>query len=445
MYSEFPREKEVFVFSNLEEYRTHPDIVGALDGAVLLNHNEFMNWYSPPEIRIGERDDRKEKTKSIRQRSIDVVEAISIQTLEDMANKVCENKIGISYGISAIRRLNLQEFDILVALAPDYENVEKDVFTKSKKTLEKRIKHILGFIIVEKGECRKLSNSYSVNLICSRTKLEYTQYGKNRNQPRRRVKAGLLMGAYLYCIKKLGQRQGILELAGGYKNISGFMSYSKMGFTKDTKLFGRDCFKDFGNLPMSIELGDSFISYEKIIGLASGKHILSADAIADSTRLIRLPSPKNNKQKEIQRELAVIANLAYQIYYIDNHSFVYHDRLDREELKILKDFEQTHQEKTHSKPKLMNYVMFFMKRKNELLQEYASAIMVGEEPEQSLDLTISPRKSELNKSLKRKRKSIPPRSPLSPPPGFSLPPRSPLSPPPGFSARKTKKMKSMPQ
>jgi hypothetical protein len=97
-----------------------------------------------------------------------------------------------------------------------------------------------------------------------------------------------LLAAFLYCLKhyfikeKIYDQKAILELAGGYVNIQGFITYTKLGFHKDLSLNGKDCLKGLEskkkNLPMAMNLSrvqpndffdflDKKIPYVKTAGL----------------------------------------------------------------------------------------------------------------------------------------------------------------------------------
>ena len=291
-------QKEVFISEHLDAYRNDEKTVKALEGRVLLNHDEFVKWYSPPKIRMSQRN----LTKKInRQPSLEKVETISNAILELMAENVCEKKIGRTYGINAVRRLVHSQFDILVLVESNYLDVKaKEGYTYTKTAANKKMNHVLGFIIVEKGECRRLPNAYSVNLICVRSL---------KDKPR----GSILLGAYLYCCKKVGQRYGLLELAGGYKNAAGFFSYSKMGFVKNTTLFDERCFKDFGNLPMSIDLAD--YRYTDFVDYASG-HRKFTNFRDDTGFMDIIPEKGNVVQEQLQQEIARYCNLLYQMPFI---------------------------------------------------------------------------------------------------------------------------------
>lgn len=104
----------------------------------------------------------------------------------------------------------------------------------------------ISFLIVEKGECVKLSEVWSVNLICAALQSPNGLKGVGQ----------ILMGLYLYSIaenEEVEEKVGVLELANGYINAGGLASYSKLGFKVDESLYGEDCFPNYNNLPMIAE------------------------------------------------------------------------------------------------------------------------------------------------------------------------------------------------
>lgn len=102
--------------------------------------------------------------------------------------------------------------------------------------------NITGFIIVEKGECKKYPNVYSINLICS--------------QPHHK-KGSLLFGAFIYSVINnpvVVDKRGVLELANSYFNPGGLCLYTKLGFIIDENMYGLNCFNDYYNLPMILDV-----------------------------------------------------------------------------------------------------------------------------------------------------------------------------------------------
>lgn len=103
---------------------------------------------------------------------------------------------------------------------------------------------IIAFIITELGECKLPSSKYppedvwSVNLICG---------GSGGN-------GAYLISLFLFSVIDGTQANkwppiGVLELAGGYENISGVCLYTKFGFKIDTSIRSSVCFEDYMNLP----------------------------------------------------------------------------------------------------------------------------------------------------------------------------------------------------
>jgi hypothetical protein len=266
--------------------------------------------------------------------------------------------------------LESPKFDILVILAPHWEKLKRDEFkTKPTVAIEKKGNHILGFVIVEKGECRRIHTAYSINLICTRTALKYQRYSYDRSSDRERTKGGILLGAYLYCAKVYGQSHGILELADGYTNISGFFAYSKQGFVKDLTLFGRDCFRDYSNLPMSVRL-DKY-RFHQIINHASGDKTLQlrTEDIHDDTGFIKLV-PNSKIQTVIQKEISLYCNLLYKIEFIFDYRHHLDPNLDKKEIEILLKFENWFYETNEEEPLLEDYIRFLKAEMDEYVKDF---------------------------------------------------------------------------
>jgi hypothetical protein len=106
------------------------------------------------------------------------------------------------------------------------------------------------------------------------------------------------MGLFLYSIKEnpvVTSKVGLLELAGGYTNVSGLASYSKLGFKASYGLYGEYCFADYNNLPMSITI----IEPQKII-----------DILVDGAVLYEKPALCNfSGQPDLQKFLGFLKNL----------------------------------------------------------------------------------------------------------------------------------------
>ena len=128
-------------------------------------------------------------------------------------------------------------------------NSEKISYLKKQKDdsdaiREKKLRSVVGFLIVQKGECSSFPQDYAVNLICVRDGVADGV-------------GPILIGLYLYTIlerfRTRGHLQlGLLELAGGYHNISGLCLYSKFGFVPSMNLAVPGCFPSPGNMPMEL-------------------------------------------------------------------------------------------------------------------------------------------------------------------------------------------------
>jgi hypothetical protein len=161
--------------------------------------------------------------------------------------------------------------------------------------LEDKFGAIVGVIVVEKGECRASPKSWCVKVICVKPKS---------------VKGSLLMGACLYCIKANHSinPECLLELAGGYKNLSAFYSYTGLGFLRDDSLWDDRCFDTIRCMPMRVDL--SKISQGDIINKVLGrgpKFILDSDD--DPSGLWnRKINALQNKNDEVLKEIQKISN-----------------------------------------------------------------------------------------------------------------------------------------
>jgi hypothetical protein len=122
----------------------------------------------------------------------------------------------------------------------------------------------IGFIVVEKGECKRrgYENVWSVNLICAKDKTKGNKSGLG----------AILLGLYLYTIANndlIEPKKAILELANGYLNVGGLASYMKLGFIVDETLYGTNCFRDYGNLPMVV----NDIQPKRVIDILNGQDL----------------------------------------------------------------------------------------------------------------------------------------------------------------------------
>jgi hypothetical protein len=297
---------DLFINPPLDEYRTDPRIEQALDGIRLLNLSEFTDWFEPQDRKSKRIEEvavlagKETEYRLRRERSNQEKQAITKDILQKLANTVCLDPktgrliIDEEYGKQAISRLGSNpNFDLLVAIDPT-----KISTGKSDTVLENKLKKVVGFIIAEFGECKRKPDVWSVNLICSKT-----------NKAGFSIKGAILLGAFLYCIKNSHYiKEGILELAGGYKNINGFISYTKMGFNKDLSLYSRDCFSTLNNLPMSVNIED--LENETIINRAADIERRRVTEIEDDSGLY---SSGRISDIDLQNLLITINNLLYKL------------------------------------------------------------------------------------------------------------------------------------
>lgn len=134
-------------------------------------------------------------------------------------------------------------------------NSEKISYLKKQKDdsdaiREKKLRSVVGFMIVQKGECSSFPEDYAVNLICVRNGVADGV-------------GPILIGLYLYTILERLQTRGhlqlgLLELAGGYYNIEGLCLYSKFGFEPSINLAIRGCFPSPGNMPMELHFPSKY-------------------------------------------------------------------------------------------------------------------------------------------------------------------------------------------
>ena len=134
-----------------------------------------------------------------------------------------------------------------------------------KKLNDEVVGDIIGFIMVEKGECAKYPNTVSVRLICTNTNV--SGFGS------------ILIAMFLCSIIKYHTDLGIncdaaLELASSYTNVEGLCLYGKFGFEYVPDLV-HGCYPEYGskptksqaysNLPMYVDL--TYKTIEDIVAI----------------------------------------------------------------------------------------------------------------------------------------------------------------------------------
>lgn len=179
------------------------------------------------------------------------------------------------------------KYDAIFALSAECRHMHKTNRTDKDALL---LKCIRGLLVYHTGKCLSYPANPGfiyVSIICSNAPAPPVLKGK------------YLMSSFLYCMKDLPvQNQTIiLELLDGYSNISGFLSYSDVGFVRDYKLFN-NCLKTYEMLPMKFQLQSA--SKEDIIKRCKGDVTHVKDPIYKWMK----KHSENLKQKMNQEKIA---------------------------------------------------------------------------------------------------------------------------------------------
>lgn len=111
----------------------------------------------------------------------------------------------------------------------------------------------VAFGIIQWSECKMKPDIPALKIICALP----GGYGD------------IIMYSYIYCLKKHGLSQGILELAEHFDNMSGLCLYNKYGFKEDMEMKNFLCFPEVGTLPMSSDVHDiEFDKLDRILSLS---------------------------------------------------------------------------------------------------------------------------------------------------------------------------------
>ena len=194
-------------------------------------------------------------------------------------------------------------YDILFAIDTQIEIRSDDV--DPALILADKSNAIVGVIVVERGECIESPKSWCVKVICVKPNS---------------VKGSLLMGACLYCIKAnpIINQECLLELVGGYKNLSAFYSYTGLGFLRDDTLWNELCFDTKECIPMRADLSET--SQGDIINKVLGRGPkFMLDIKADPSGLWnRKCYVLQNKDNEVLKEILTISNLMLRLTLWEN-------------------------------------------------------------------------------------------------------------------------------
>lgn len=176
----------------------------------------------------------------------------------------------------------------------------------------------IGFMIVQKGECEMHPEWWSLSLICSSVSGCGT----------------VLLGLYLFIIymNRLNDGNGILDLANGLINISGFCAYDKFGFELSTTYnFFINCYQPTDgwlvNLPMICRLSKHYTQPLDIIDVVTGDKRLSKNRLCNKETIAELTKGAQNKQDKelittaylICEHLLILINMIENIPQTDIH------------------------------------------------------------------------------------------------------------------------------
>jgi hypothetical protein len=270
-------------FTDIIIYNYSRQITSILDDKIIMNMDELIKYLLKPikntstEFYIENKHRMFEYFKeNIHNFSIcsAIEEAYLKSTLKIAFNPIENFTYNENFDISFIFKspiIDDKEFD---------ESITKE---ELEVLYESKLSKLIGFIIVERNECKKLGNAYALNLVCSKE----GSIGS------------ILVGLYLFSIfshplkirtdilvKKIeipdelniitiptftGEEKqiyeyygpqilhiGLLELSGGYNNISALCLYSKFGFIEDKLLSGSmsNCFRSNENIAMRTNYTD---------------------------------------------------------------------------------------------------------------------------------------------------------------------------------------------
>ena len=270
-------------FTDIIIYNYSRQITSILEDKVIMNIDELIKYLLKPikntsiEFNIENKHQMIEYfKKNIHKFSIcnAIEESYLTTTLKRAFNPIENLKYNENFDIAFVFKspiIDDKEFD---------ESVTKE---ELEILYETKLSKLIGFIIVERNECRKFSNAYALNLVCSKE----GSIGS------------ILVGLYLFSIfshplkidkniliKKIeipdglniisiptfyGEdkqiyeyygpqilHMGLLELSGGYNNISALCLYTKFGFIEDKLLYGTDsnCFKSNENIALRTNYTD---------------------------------------------------------------------------------------------------------------------------------------------------------------------------------------------
>ncbi len=263
----------------------------------IMTRDEFFSWFLP-NLEVGY-DTRGAPER--KQLYYDYFKDIAFDFGTNHIADVCvSGSIEPDYVATTFGDLLMEnpDYDAMFAVHNPNEDVEStldrlSIKEKLNRTLEHKMKKILGFFFSQKGECRDDPNVICVNLICIK---------KDPALPLQPIKGALLFGAAMYCIKNKPsiKKTVYLELAYSYANPAGLNLYSSFGFVPDLNLYAGECFSSLKHLPMSVNLKG--VNNGQIVGVVNGIKYPSKNKNVNNYLAITDKEEQTAKGKELKKQ-----------------------------------------------------------------------------------------------------------------------------------------------
>lgn len=266
----------------------------------IMTIDEFFHWFLP-DITVGYGETRGAPER--KEFYSNYFKLVAASFVTDNISDVCvSGSINPEYVAETFEQLHSKnpDYDAMFAVHNPNDGFEStlgplSITDKNNRTLEHKMKKILGFFFSQKGECRDALNVICVNLICVK---------KDPVEPLRPIKGALLFGAAMYCIKNNPnpyiRKTVYLELAESYANPAGLNLYSSFGFVPDLNLYAGECFTDLDNMPMSVNLKG--VENGQIVGVVNGSKYSSKTEYVRNYLAITDKTEQTEKGKILKKQ-----------------------------------------------------------------------------------------------------------------------------------------------
>lgn len=189
-------------------------------------------------------------SKALRSRTIPY-STNGIMTFKGLSNKLLETcRSGVNYeyiGVAMLKSLhtafsskNHSQHEILLMTKKSGDKPQYGEISVNNIQTE----DIVGFIIIQVGECRLYPSIPALKIICT------------NDGPHSSKASNFLMYIYLRAMIENKHEYGLLEVAGSYRNPGALCLYNKFGFREDALLDDSTCFGEEGTLSMRADLND---------------------------------------------------------------------------------------------------------------------------------------------------------------------------------------------